>query len=132
MWGAPSRASLLTGRYPFRIGVYQNADIDAGGVPSNFTFLPELLRRDGFATPVVGKWHVGWRTPEMTPTWRGFDSFLGYWHCCNDYYTHHFPDAVPNVTTAPTAPAVFVTHDWWRRQRGFITICNWLSDPDNT
>ena len=99
---APSRASLLTGRYPFRIGVYQNADIDAGGVPSNFTFLPELLRRDGFATHVVGKWHVGWRTPEMTPTWRGFDSFLGYWHCCNDYYTHHFPDAVPNVTTAPT------------------------------
>ena len=49
---APSRASLLSGRYPFRIGVYQNADIDAGGVPSNFTFLPELLRRAGFATHV--------------------------------------------------------------------------------
>ena len=85
---APSRASLLTGRYPFRIGVYQNADIDAGGVPSNFTFLPELLRRDGFATHVVGKWHVGWRTPEMTPTWRGFDSFLGYYSGSQDYYTH--------------------------------------------
>ena len=68
------------------------------------------------ATHVVGKWHVGWRTPEMTPTWRGFDSFLGRArHCCNDYYTHHFPDAVPNVTTAPTGLLDLASEDARRR-----------------
>jgi arylsulfatase B/arylsulfatase I/J len=53
---APSRASLLSGRYPFSMGVYENADIDTNGTPTNFTFLPEILRRAGFATHAVGKY----------------------------------------------------------------------------
>ena len=32
--------------------------------------------------------HNGFRTKEMTPTFRGFDTFFGYWHCCSDYWTH--------------------------------------------
>jgi arylsulfatase I/J len=87
---APSRASILTGRYPFHMGIYENADIDTAGVPANFTLLPELLQRAGFATHCVGKWHVGFRTMAMTPTARGFDTFLGTWHCCTSYYEHHF------------------------------------------
>jgi arylsulfatase B len=34
------------------------------------------------------RWHNGFRTKEMTPTYRGFDTFFGYWHCCSDYWTH--------------------------------------------
>ena len=97
----PSRASLLAGRYPFRMGIYENADIDTYGMPINFTLLPELLRRAGYSTHAVGKWHAGYRTEAMAPTRRGFDSFFGYWHCCSDYFAHTFPDLVPSVSTQP-------------------------------
>lgn len=87
---APARASILSGRYPFSMGIYENADVDSAGVPTNFTFLPELLRRAGWRTHAVGKWHVGFRSNGLTPTSRGFDSFLGTWHCCTDYYKHTY------------------------------------------
>ena len=74
---APARASILSGRYPFSMGIYENADVDSAGAPTNFTFLPELLRRAGWRTHAVGKWHVGFRSNGMTPTSRGFESFLG-------------------------------------------------------
>ena len=41
---APTRASMLTGRYPFKVGVYSNQDVDSYGVPSNFTMAPALLQ----------------------------------------------------------------------------------------
>lgn len=50
----PSRASMLSGRYPFHTGIYSNADIDSYGVPVNFTLLPALLKRHGgYATHAV-------------------------------------------------------------------------------
>lgn len=97
---APSRASLLAGRYPFQMGIYENADIDSNGLPANFTLLPELLRRAGFATHAVGKWHIGFRSESMTPTHRGFNTFFGFWHCCSDYYTHTFPES-PRISSIP-------------------------------
>ncbi|KAL1518597.1 hypothetical protein AB1Y20_002885 [Prymnesium parvum] len=98
---APSRASIMTGRYPFHVGVYSNVDVDTYGVPTNFTFLPELLRRHaGYATHAVGKWHLGHRSVGMTPTYRGFDSFFGFWHCCSDYHTHTFPGGGLDLTRA--------------------------------
>ena len=99
---APSRASILAGRYPFSMGIYENADIDSAGTPTNFTLLPELLHRAGFATHAVGKWHVGFRTNAMAPTSRGFDSFIGTWHCCSDHYRYTFPGdhAVPEPVHA--------------------------------
>ena len=54
---APSRASMLAGRYPFNMGIYENADIDSFGTPTNFTLLPDLFHRAGFATHAIGKWH---------------------------------------------------------------------------
>ena len=74
---SPSRASLLTGRYPFRTGV--DAVLkpsDGGGLPSDETTLAELFSRQGYATGAIGKWHLGSRGPYL-PLHHGFDEFFG-------------------------------------------------------
>eukprot|EP00730_Choanoeca_flexa_P016491 TRINITY_DN7804_c0_g1_i1.p1 TRINITY_DN7804_c0_g1~~TRINITY_DN7804_c0_g1_i1.p1 ORF type:complete len:538 (+),score=88.89 TRINITY_DN7804_c0_g1_i1:32-1645(+) len=89
---SPSRTSLLTGRYTFRYGYYDNSDADGpdGGVPINVSMIPSDLKRAGYATHAIGKWHAGFRTKYQTPTYKGFDSFLGYYHAEENYYTQMF------------------------------------------
>jgi uncharacterized sulfatase len=80
---APTRGALLTGRYPFRNGLTTNptpdaspqADLVALG-PGEVT-LAQLFKQAGYATGMVGKWHLGHKTPEQLPTGRGFDEYLG-------------------------------------------------------
>merc|ERR1712018_348640 len=68
----PSRAALLTGRYPFHIGRQHRAlqPLRAGGVPTGFTMLPSLLKERGYSTHMVGKWHLGFCAWEYTPNRR--------------------------------------------------------------
>ncbi len=79
---APSRASLLTGRYPFRCGMVGNPtpdatpETDALGLPQTEITLGQLFKQSGFATCCIGKWHLGHK-PEFLPTRRGFDEYLG-------------------------------------------------------
>ncbi len=77
----PSRAALLTGRYPVRSGMTSNRvgvlfPNSTGGLPATEITLAEQLRTAGYATAAVGKWHLG-HLPQYLPTAHGFDSYFG-------------------------------------------------------
>ena len=80
---APTRASLLTGRYPFRSGMNGNPApdgrpaADALALDASEITLANLFSEAGYATSMVGKWHLGHQKPEQMPTHRGFDEYLG-------------------------------------------------------
>ncbi|MFK7777288.1 MAG: sulfatase-like hydrolase/transferase [Gimesia sp.] len=79
---APSRATLLTGRYPWRHGVWFNPAPDGRrfnkdvGIADKELLLSEVLKENGYATICIGKWHLG-HDPKYYPTRHGFDDYLG-------------------------------------------------------
>lgn len=77
---APSRGTILTGRYPFRHSVVLNPAPDAGvnnfGLPQSEVTIAEMLKAKGYATAAYGKWHLG-HQPEWLPRTQGFDEYLG-------------------------------------------------------
>ena len=79
----PSRGSLLTGRLPARLGLEGPAggpnvlfSFSTGGLPHREITLAQFLRSAGYATALIGKWHLGY-TPEHSATRHGFDEFFG-------------------------------------------------------
>ncbi len=75
----PTRAALLTGRYPLRYGL-QTGVIPAGatyGLPTDEWLLPQALKEAGYRTALIGKWHLGHGKTEYWPRQRGFDHFYG-------------------------------------------------------
>jgi len=89
----PSRATLMTGRYPFRYGL-QTAVIPASsslgtyGLPLDEYTLPQMLKDAGYRTALVGKWHLGHADQKYWPKQRGFDSQYGMLIGEADYFTH--------------------------------------------
>lgn len=77
---APSRSSILTGRYPFRTGVTSNPAPDSGindvGLPQSEITIAEALKPLGYATCCIGKWHLG-HMPKSLPRTQGFDDYYG-------------------------------------------------------
>jgi len=89
---SPSRASVMTGRYPWGVGYYDMQGSEAVPLPSEggYEMLPAVLKKHvGYETHALGKWNLGHLTKEYTPTFRGFDSFLGYYQAAQpDYWLH--------------------------------------------
>ncbi len=97
---APSRAALLTGRYPIRAGVPNNGPPLK---PSEQT-IAALLKPAGYATGLIGKWHLG-SSADTVPNAHGFDRFFGFHSGCIDYYSHRYYWGEPRTVNY---------HDLWR------------------
>lgn len=83
-----SRASLLTGCYANRLGIHGAYSPNAGrGLHPDEVTIAELLKPQGYATAIYGKWHLG-SEPELLPTRQGFDEYLGIPYS-NDMWPYH-------------------------------------------
>jgi len=89
---SPTRAALLSGRYPDMVGVpgviRTHITNNWGFLSPHVVLLPKLLKPAGYHTAIVGKWHLGLESPN-TPIERGFDHFHGFLgDMMDDYYNH--------------------------------------------
>ena len=86
---SPSRASLLTGRYPGNAGVRAilAGHRRASGLTPSVPTIATALKKLGYATGIMGKWHLGLKD-ECRPNANGFDEFSGFLAGCVDYYSH--------------------------------------------
>jgi arylsulfatase B len=91
---SPTRAAILSGRYPLHTGCHTIITAtQTQGLPLDEETLPTVLRKSGYKAHAVGKWHLGHSQWNQTPTFRGFESFLGHYLGWSDYYTHYVGSA---------------------------------------
>jgi arylsulfatase A-like enzyme len=96
----PSRAALLTGRYPIRSGLTNVLGPDSeGGISARELSLPQLLRTAGYSTALVGKWHLG-DQPKHAPCEHGFDTAFGVPYS-NDMTSSPVPGVLSSVPYPP-------------------------------
>jgi arylsulfatase A-like enzyme len=90
---SPTRAALLTGCHPDRVGVpgvirEEEPDNSWGHLSPGATLLPKVLKGSGYHSALIGKWHLGTSSPN-TPNERGFDLFRGFLgDMMDDYWSH--------------------------------------------
>lgn len=108
----PSRASLMTGRYPHRYGLQTIVILSNGkyGLATDEWLLPQTLQAAGYRTAIVGKWHLGHADRKYWPRQRGFDYQYGPLLGEIDYFTH----------------SAHGTRDWFRdnqplKEEGYVT-----------
>ena len=87
---SPTRASLMTGRYPMRYGLQAGVirPWAQHGLPLEERTLAEALKAAGYTTAIFGKWHLGHLDHRYLPTARGFDHQYGHYNGSIDYFTH--------------------------------------------
>jgi len=85
---SPTRAALMTGRDPIRLGVAYSTIMpwQNNGIHPDETFLPELFLSAGYQTAMVGKWHLGHAQQAYHPNARGFEHFYGHLHTEVGFY----------------------------------------------
>lgn len=86
----PTRAALMTGRYPFRYGLQTAVipSVSAYGLDTDEFLLPQCLKDAGYKTAIIGKWHLGHADKKWWPKQRGFDYQYGAMIGELDYFTH--------------------------------------------
>jgi arylsulfatase A-like enzyme len=87
---SPTRASLMTGRYPMRQGLQRLVIFPWSqyGMPLEERTLPQALKERGYETAIVGKWHLGHCDRAYLPMARGFEHQYGLYNGAMDYFTH--------------------------------------------
>ena len=117
---SPSRAGLLTGRYPTRFGHEFNSVANAVGLRSDQTTMATRLKALGYATAAIGKWHLG-SQPENRPTRRGFDEFYGTLNNTPFFHPTAFIDSrVSNEVQAVKDPDFYTTDAYAERSVDWI------------
>jgi len=96
---SPARSALLSGMMPRRFGVVDVVGPGQQGIPQGTPTLASTLRKAGYATSLIGKWHLG---TNPGPLGYGFDHFYGFTGAELDYFKHLDPRGRP---------------DWWRDTR---------------
>jgi arylsulfatase A-like enzyme len=134
-----TRTALITGRYQYRLAVGLEEPLPGPsvhvGLPPEHPTLPSLLKKAGYGTTLVGKWHLGW-LPNYGPLKSGYEHFYGFRGGALDYFTHK-PGTGTDVSEdlwdqdAPIHQAGYLTkllgdravsviHDYGREQRPFF------------
>jgi arylsulfatase A-like enzyme len=122
---SPTRAALLTGRYQQRYGHEFNPGPAAGadpefGLPLSEKTLADRLKAVGYATGIVGKWHLGYR-PEFHPLKRGFDEYFGFLGGAHSYLDSRADKDNPILRgTAPVDEPEYLTDAFQREALAFI------------
>jgi arylsulfatase A-like enzyme len=117
---SPSRAGLMTGRYPTRFGHEFNSVANLTGLRLDQTTIADRLKSLGYTSACVGKWHLGGGL-EYRPTKRGFDEFYGTLNNTPFFHPTNFVDSrISNDVRAVTDPAFYTTDAYTERSLDWI------------
>jgi arylsulfatase A-like enzyme len=122
----PTRAGLITGRYQQRVGLERPLSTVGPSLdtvlPVTGRSLPQLMGDAGYATALIGKWHLGYQ-PEAGPRAHGFGYFWGYLSGYLDWWTHVRGDGAPDVweNEAATTANGYFHHETTRRAARYIS-----------
>jgi len=109
---SPSRASILTGKYPQRHGIEDvltsTAQFNTPGLRAGETSLAAILKQAGYRTAAIGKWHMG-SAPHSRPLAQGFDEFYGFYSGWTDYLSHRYYTLGRGQSE--------ILHDLWRNEQ---------------
>lgn len=119
----PSRAALLTGVMPHRIGAQYNLPNDITsplGIPTDETFFSKILQDEKYNTAAFGKWHLGFTEGSYQPLDRGFDYFFGFLGGGKNYFESEYEDSFYR-RQGTSNPVINEYQDPLQRDRAYVS-----------